>query len=165
MQAISSNISLSIELVNKNLNQLLDELNLYLYEKNQIKMLLELVDEIEDLIQHFFKAIFMQYYQYAMVILEKFYFLWIDTQTLKYAFSQVETYVVMLLVSLAIHSLSTQLAWMAQYSYETAYGLTLLTICVGIKVMMPFLLINNGLFKIDEKKRAYYQLKGRFFKR
>jgi len=166
MQFITlKNISLSIDLVNKNLNQLLDELNAYLDHNNKIKILADLVDEIEELIQHFFKAIFTQYYQYAMGMLEKFYFIWIDTQSLKYAFSQIETTVCMLLVSLAIHSLSVQLAWMTQYSYQTAYGLTLLSVCVGIKVMMPFLLVNNGLFKIDEKKRAYYQLKRGFFKR
>ncbi len=166
MQSISrTKISLSIDLVTKNFNQLLDELNVYLHEQNTVKILTELMDEIAELVQHFFNAIFTQYFNYAMVILEKFYFIWIDTQSLKSGFSQIETYIAMLLVSLAIHGLSVQLVWMTQYSYATTYGLTLLTVCVGIQVMMPFLLVNNGLFKIDEKKRAYYRMKYGFSKR
>lgn len=130
---------------------------------DKLQIIWEFYWDIYHLIYEFVPAVATLKFEYIVDTIEKFYYIWINSNTLaNTAGSQMEQYTGTILSSLLTVSLSIQLMWATHYSLQTSFALTSLTIAMGVNVTRPEYvsvgILSNGFFKFRViNTRAFFK--------
>lgn len=133
------------------------------------QLTLNIPPQNEDLIQQFHYDIYEMFCEYvpaianhkyedAVEIIQHLYHVWIDSNKLSQCLSSKDlSSFASMFVALMTFTLAAELSWITHYSLQTAFGLTALTISVGIRITTPSYisvgLLANGFFKYRVVRR------------
>lgn len=132
----------------------------YLQHKNE-ELIQQFYYAIDELFYEFIPAIANRKYDDAIELVNHCYLVWNQTNIMqdligKKDFSSIAN----LFSQLIVFALAAELAWLTHYSLQTASGLTVLTISMGIRITTPSYesvgVFSNGFFNYRVVRRQGY---------